>query len=255
MFGRTTWVALAMLAGASGVARADDKDTSGALETWVVTKEGADVIGTESLRLVTKDDGQLYSSGEAKVTLGKKKVHLKSHLQRGPDGRLAKYQRVENGLKGAGIRVFEFDGQLRIAPVNGPGKPAPLGAIGTGRVLDADLWHLYATWGVPGACEGTKKLGYFDPEKKATAEATLTCQGEQKVYDAQKKPVTVGVWHVTGVPHEVDLWVDAQGKLAGVKGKDRWMLRSKWLWEPGEKVAPVDSKGDGDDEVDRGIGE
>ncbi|MFO0744877.1 MAG: hypothetical protein U1F43_04265 [Myxococcota bacterium] len=241
---------------AAGPAQAGDKDTSGQLESWVVTKDGSELLGTETLRVVVKDDGQIFAAGEAKETLGKKKIHLKTTYQRGADGDIGKYQRVENGLKGAGLRVFAFEGQLRVAPVNGNGKPSALGKVATNRVWDADLWHLFALWGLPSSCEGTKKLAYLDPDKKAVAEATLTCTGSEKIYDAQKKPVTVGVWHVSGVAHEVDLLVDAQGKLAGVKGADRRMLRAKWVWTADEKaVGTGDGSGGSDDEVDPGIGE
>ncbi len=250
-----TWLVVAAVL-TSAPAWAEDKDKSGTLETWVVTKEGGELLGSESLRVVVKDAGNSFASGETKATLGKKKVHRKTHLQRGADGHIDKYQRAESGLKGAGVRVFEFEGQMRLAPLNAPGKPTVLGTLTTGRVWDVDLWHLFALWDLPSACDGTKKLAYFDPEKKATAEATLTCEGTREVYDAQKKAVSVSVWRVAGVSSEVELWVDGRGKLVGAKGKDRWMIKSKWVWAAGEKALGAGEGGGSDDEeVDRGIGE
>ncbi|MCC6624910.1 MAG: hypothetical protein IT385_26925 [Deltaproteobacteria bacterium] len=257
----TTAMAMVVAAGlvfASG-ARAEDKDASGQKETWTLTRDGK-VLGTESLRLVVKDDGQRFASGEIKATLGKQKLHRKSHTQRGADGHLDKYQRVEAGLKGAGVRLYLFEGKVRVAPVNAPGKPTALDGD-VARVWDADLWHLYALWDLPTGCPTEKKLSYLDPDKKISGQATLSCKGRETVYDAGKGPVEVSVLEVRGVPSEVELLVDGKGGLVGARGKDRVMLKAKWAWHADERpVTPGDdakAQGDDDDDekVDRGIGE
>jgi len=257
----TSTTMAAVLAGVllAGAARAEEKDRSGRLETWTLTRDGK-ALGTESLRLVVKDDGQRFASGEIKATLGKQKLHRKSHSQRGADGHLDKYQRVEAGLKGAGVRLYEFEGKMRVAPVNAPGKPTVLEGTGYERVWDADLWHLYALWDLPAGCPTDKKLSYLDPDKKAVATATLVCKGKETVYDADKAPVEVSALAVRGVPVEVELLIDGKGALVGARGKDRVMLRAKWAWRSDDKpVAGGDAgkgdQGDDDDKVDRGIGE
>lgn len=247
-----------------GAAHADDtKDKSGRLETWTVTKDDK-VVGSESLRLVVRDDGKRFAAGQWKAgqgTAGKSKAHRNTHVQQGADGHLDKYERVEAGLKGAGVKLFEFEGKMRIAPVNAPGKPTPLGDLQVTRVWDQDLWHLYALWDLPKACDGEKKLGFLDPEKKATGQATLVCKGQETVWDAGKKAVTVATWAVRGVPVEVELLVDGAGELVGVRGADRKMLRVKWGWKAGEQLGGApgasDAGGEGgdDEKVDRGIGE
>jgi len=236
-------------------AQADDKDTSGELQTWQVTKDGTEVLGSETLRVVKKDSGT-FAAGELKATIGKKKLHRKTFFQRDTDGKIEKYQRVEAGLKGAGVKLFLFDGGMRVAPVNASGKPTPV-ELTAQRVWDLDLWHLYALWSLPSECT-TKHLGYFDPDKKASGDATLTCTGEHKVYDAQKKPVEVNAFTVTGVPHEVTLFVDHKGKLVGAKSEGRWMLDVKLGWTAdgaGGKTGGKDGDADDDDKVDPGIGE
>jgi hypothetical protein len=254
-------VLVSVVIASSGAAQADDeKDKSGRLQTWTVTKDDK-VIGSESLRLVVREDGKRFAAGQWQSTAGKSKAQRKTHVQQGGDGHLDKYERVEAGLKGAGLKLFEFEGKMRIAPVNAPGKPTPLGDLQVTRVWDQDLWHLYALWELPKACDGEKKLGYLDPEKKTTGQATLACRGQETVWDAGKKPVTVATWAVRGVPVEVELLVDDVGELVGVRGAERQMLRVKWGWKAGEQLGGTpgasDAGGEGgdDEKVDRGIGE
>jgi len=248
------WVAAGMLS----VARADDpKDSSGKLVTWTVTvKDGAEAIGTESLRIVESASGSWFASGEVKLK-GKTKLARKSHQQRDGSGRLTKYQRVEAGLKGPGVKLFDWQGQTRWAPVNGSGKPVDVGTLSTARIWDAELWHLYQTWGLPKSCE-TTSLSYFDPDKREAGKATLKCVGSRKVYDDKKKAVDVHALQVTGVPGEsVELWVDAQGQLIGAKGASRAILRTKYALEPGKNTGETAPGEDDAKEVikDRGVGE
>ena len=236
---------------------ADDKDTSGRLVTWSLTKDGKEVIGSESLRVVDGDGGKLFASGELNLKTGKK-THRKSHLQR-DGGKVVKYQRVEAGLKGAGLRLFEWQGQMRVAPVNASGKPGDVGELPSGRIFDEGLWHLYATWGLPKTC-GSDKLAYFDPGKREAGEATLKCVGSRKVWDDKGKAVEINQFTVGGVSGEaVELWVDGHGELIGARGESRWMLRSKFSLEAGKEgdKAPAPDGDDSDKDAikDRGVGE
>jgi hypothetical protein len=243
---------------ASAPSRADDdKESSGRLITWNVSKDGAgEVLGSETLRLVEGSSGTLFASGETKLKSGKK-VHRKSHLQRDAGGRLMKYQRVEAGLKGAGLRLFEWQGQMRIAPINAAGKPADVGALASARIWDEELWHLYQTWGLPKSCESAR-LAYFDPGRRVAGEATLSCSGRRTVYD-KAKGVAVHRFEVGGVPGEaVELWVDGDGTLVGAKSASRLMLKADFALEPGKGAG---DKGAGEDDSekevikDRGVGE
>ncbi len=237
---------------------ADDKDTSGRLLTWNVThKDGKEAVGVESLRLVESDTGTFFASGELKLKSGKK-THRKSHLQRDGSGKIVKYQRVEAGLKGPGVRLFEWQGQMRIAPINATGKPADVGELPSARIWDEGLWHLYETWGLPKGCDSAK-LAFFDIGAKKAGDANLRCVGARKVYDDKKKAVDVNRFEVGGVDGEaVELWVDGKGELIGARSETRAMLRAKFSLEPGKDgdggEVPLDD--DGRDAIkDRGVGE
>jgi hypothetical protein len=237
------------------VAPAEDK--SGVLFKWVVTQSGK-AAGEETVRVVNAATGNVFASGELNLKTGKK-VHRKSHLHRDPSGAVVKYQRVEAGLKGAGIRLFEWKEQMRIAPVNGAGKPSDIGQLPSGRIWDADLWHLLHLWGLPKTC-ASAKLPYYDPGKQRAGEASLVCSGSRKFYDDKKKPIDVHVLSVSGVPVEgLELWVDGSGGLIGAKTGDREMLRAKYAVEAGKEVASPDEGAEGDDGKasirERGVGE
>ncbi len=251
-------LALAGIVGAAGRATADDKDTSGRLITWSVTRDGKQVLGTESLRVVHAESGAFFASGELKLKSGKK-VHRKSHMQRDGEGRLLKYQRVEAGLKGAGYRMFEWQGQMRVAPINASGKPVDVGALPSARIRDEGLWHLYQTWGLPKRCEEVK-LAFFDLGARTPGEATLSCVGQRKVFDAEQAAVTVNRFAVRGVAGDaVELWVDEKGELIGAKGEARWMLRAKYALEGAGQLDEVEVPDEEDAQEDaikdRGVGE
>jgi hypothetical protein len=235
-------------------APADDK--SGVLFSWVVTRDGK-TVGEESVRVVNAASGNVFASGELELK-GSKKTHRKSHLQRDPSGRIVRYQRVEAGLKGSGLRVFEWKEQMRIAPINASGKPSDIGELPSGRIWDADLWHLMHLWGLPKSCSGAK-LAYYDPGKQAAGEASLSCAGAKKVFDDKKKAVDVHVLSVSGVPAEgLELWVDGNGHLIGAKNDTRMMLKARYSAEAGKAadVVPEDEGEDGKAQIrDRGVGE
>jgi len=246
--------ALALVVGSAHAA--DDKDTSGRLLTWNVThKDGKDALGIESLRMVESNAGGFFASGELKLKSGKK-THRKSHQQRDDSGKVIKYQRVEAGLKGVGVRLFEWQGQMRIAPINGTGKPVDVGSLPSARLWDTDLWHLYETWGLPKSCE-TTKLSYFDVAAKKVGDASLRCAGSRKIYDDKKKAIDVNRFEVSGVDGEaVELWVDNKGELIGAKSESRAMLRAKYALEPGKDGGDVPVDDEGRDAIkDRGVGE
>lgn len=250
--------ALVLVAGAA--ARAEDPDPkSGKLTTWTVTKVGkTDAIGSETLRIVTKDTG-VFATGELKATLAKKKIAQRSHLQRDANGDAVKYQRVEIALKGAGVKLFAFEGKMRWAPVNGTGKPVEIGAPGSAAFVDGQLWHLFALWPFPSGCPADEVVvKTYDPGAHAAGEAQLACGGKTKVFDDKKRPVDARVFKVSGLGGgEVSLYVDSAGGLLGVRGADREMLRAKWAWDPSGAVDGAAGEGDGDVDAvrERGVGE
>lgn len=262
-----TQAALVVAITATGLAAwaDDDQDnTSGRLYGWTVTGpsgEAKDLLGSETLRVVEAASGNFFASGELKLKKGPKggKAHKKSHLQRDAAGKLLKYQRVEAGLKGPGLRLFEWQGQMRVAPINDSGKPVDVGALTSARIWEDGLWHLYHTWGLPKQCE-TARLSYFAPAKRASGEATLRCVGARKIWDEQKKPIEVNRFEVGGVDGEaVELWVDAKGGLIGGRSESRVMLRQKYTLDPGKDVDRADEPGDEEPDKDaikdRGVGE
>jgi len=248
---------LAMV-GVGAAARAEEPEAkSGKLTTWTVTKVGkTDAIGTESLRLVTTETA-IYATGELKATLAKKKIARRSHLQRDGQGRVVKYQRVEIALKGAGVKLFEFEGKMRWAPINGAGKPVDVADPGRVAFVDGDLWHLFALWQFPDGCPASESVRTYDPGAHQIGEARLVCAGKTKVFDDKKHPIDTRIFKVEGLEDgEVSLHVDAQGELVGVRGGAREMLRAKWAWDSSAVVgAPGDGDGDVDSVRDRGVGE
>lgn len=258
--------ALVLVVTAAGLtARADDDgDSSGRLFGWNVTGpsgDNKDLLGSESLRIVEATSGNFFASGELKLKKTRKggTVHRKTHQQRDASGKLVKYQRVEAGLKGAGLRLFEWQGQMRVAPINDAGKPVDVGALASARIWEEGMWHLYHTWGLPRQCE-TARLGYFSPQGRAAGEAVLRCVGTRKVWDDKDKAIEVNRFEVGGVQGEaVELWVDAQGGLVGARSESRTMLRYKHALEPGKDVGeasePSEDETDKDAIKDRGVGE
>lgn len=255
------WLALGglVLVGAllvsPGVGRADD-DKSGRAVTWSHTVDGK-VTATETLRTVVSASGNFFASGEYKMKAGKK-THKRSHLQRTSEGRIQRYQRMDGGPKAPGIRIFEWEGQMRLAQVNGTGKPVDLGALPSGRIWEADMLHLIALWGLPTECKAAR-LTYFDVAKQARGEANLSCTGKKRATDDKKQAREVNVFGLGGVPGEaVELWVDTSGELLGAKIGARTMLRAKYAIEGIKEVAPAEDEGEDAEKQaikDRGVGE
>lgn len=248
----TVWLGAGLVL-LSASARAED-DKSGRLVTWTHTVDGK-AVASESLRTVDSASGSFFASGEYKLKAGKK-THRRSHVQRTGE-RLVRYQRMDGGPRAPGIRIFEWEGQLRLAQLNGSGKPVDLGTLATARLWDADLLHLVALWGLPDACKGAR-FAYFDVNKQATGEASVSCTGTKKAVDDKKNAIELNVFSLSGVPGEaVELWVDERGGLVGAKHGTKTMLRAKYALEGQKEVAPTD---EGEDEEkkaikERGVGE
>ncbi len=258
-----TWVvALATVIGglggaviSQGDARAED-DKSGVLTTWSHLVDGK-VVATENTRTVTSETGSYFASGEIKWKTGKKQ-HRRTHQQSNGD-RLVRYQRMDGGPKAPGVRIFEWEGQMRLAWLNGSGKPVDLGGLETRRIWDGpELLHLVAHWGLPRACR-SGRISYLDIGTQKTGEASLTCVGSKRMTDDDKRPLEVNVFTLEGVPGDAaELWVDGQGALIGAKYGARTMLRAKFAIEGSREVAPGDADGDDEDKKaikERGVGE
>lgn len=247
-------IAMSMLI--APIAHADD-DKSGVLASWSHLVDGK-VVATETARTVNAASGAFFASGEIKWKTGKK-VHKRTHLQRQGE-RLVRYQRMDGGPKAPGIRIFEWESQLRLAFLNGSGKPVDLGANVPARIWDGDLLHLLATWGLPKNCRSARQP-YFDIDAQKSGEATFTCVGTRSATDGNKRPLEVNVFNLSGVPGEsIELWVDGQGALIGAKVGTRTMLRAKHTIEGLREAAPADDgAGDEDDTKraikERGVGE
>ena len=246
-------VALVTLIG--GAAHADD-DKSGVLTTWSHLVDGK-VVATESTRAVSSATGNFFASGEIKWKTGKK-VHKRTHFQKRGD-KLVRYQRLDGGPKAPGVRIFEWENQMRLAWINSSGKPVDLGNLATTRVWDGDLLHLVSHWGLPKGCRAAK-LSYFDIATQTTKEATFNCTGTRRATDADKRPLEVHAFTLGGVSGDpVELWIDGQGALIGAKVGTRTMLRAKFALDGTREVAPADDSDTDDDDKkairDRGVGE
>lgn len=242
------------LVGTQMNAHADD-DKSGVLTTWSHLVDGK-VVATENTRTVSSESGSFFASGEIKWKTGKKQ-HRRTHLQKSGD-KLVRYQRMDGGPKAPGVRIFEWEGQMRLAWLNGSGKPVDLGALSTTRVWEGpELMHLVAHWGLPKACRSAK-LAYLDVATQKTLEASLACTGSRRATDADKRAVELNVFSLEGVSGDgAELWVDGQGVLIGAKVGTRTMLRAKFALEGSREVAPVDGEDDEDKKAikERGVGE
>lgn len=199
--------------------------------------------GTETLRVVRQADGAVFASGEVKLGPKGKKKLIRTHVQRKSDGAIARYQRTEGGLKGTGLRIFEFEGRTRTAPVNAPGKPADLAGPITHPLWDKGLWHLLALWPWPKRCERGMALEVYDVTKQAARAVTLDCEGAGTVLNPDKAQVATRRFKVTGLLGEALVAHVAEGgKLLGVKGATQEMLINKWGWDTAVTVV-----GDGDE--------
>ncbi len=254
-------LAFALVLSAGAAARAEEPDSkSGKLTTWTVTKVGkTDAIGSESLRIVVKESG-VFATGELKATLAKKKIAQRSHLQRDANGDAVKYQRGEIALKGAGVKLFVFEGKMRWAPVNAAGKPIEVGDPGSAAFVDGQLWHLFALWPFPSGCPSDEVVKTYDPGAHEAGAARVACGGKTKVFDDKKRPVDARIFKVSGLEGgEVSLYVDSAGALLGVRGAEREMLRAKWAWDPSGAVDGAAGEGQGEGDADavreRGVGE
>jgi len=226
-----------------GLAHADER--SGVLTQWTLT-EGDEAIGLETARIVDSDTAY-FASGQRKITKGRQKVHLVTHLQRDDAGALARYRRVVAGLRGQGVFAFPREGQIRVVGVNTSAKPSDHRGIERHHVWDPQTWH-HLTHLVRRLGRETRAadVQYFDPEARRTGTLSLERVGMRAVTDDKKAVHEVGEWVIRGGPGGASLtaFVDSRGRLVGVRGGDRAMLLKGWSWD-GRVV--VDTPDDDDD--------
>jgi hypothetical protein len=245
-----------LLSVAAGAARADEKPSGPPATVWTVLSGRAKAEGSESLRVVRHEDGKVFASGEVKGG-GKGRKASKTFVQRKADGALAKYERRDGGVTGPGVRVFEFEGKMRHAAINGSGKPVELGAAIAGAVWDPAAWHLLALWSWPDECKASTSLAIWSVDKKAAGKAELACESGRKVRNAAGESVPVHAWKVTG---GVTLTVlVARGQVVAAEGDGRSILLAKWSLdgEAPAETAPAGAEGEAEGTADlkeRGTG-
>ncbi|PIE17262.1 MAG: hypothetical protein CSA66_06270 [Proteobacteria bacterium] len=222
-------------------------DTSGELTTWTIT-EGAEAVGTETLRLVQSDSGALFASGEHKVNRGKHKSHLKVFLQRAPDGTIAKYRRVTAGRKGKGLFAFARNGGLRIVGVKTGKKARDFSDALSRYAWDPEVWNHLAVAALRlDPAKARVEVAYFDVAAATKGKAIFVRQDVTKVTTKGDKLVEVVPWALQagpGAPLTVYVSKDKRRKLVGVAGAHRKMLIKGWTWEKG---APAVEEPDSDE--------
>ncbi|TNF27552.1 MAG: hypothetical protein EP329_19315 [Deltaproteobacteria bacterium] len=235
------------------------EDKSGVLTVWTVTT-GGKAIGTESLRVVRSDTGAFFASGTQKLKAAKLKSDLKSHVQRDPDGRLAKYRRVETKRKGKGLFIFKRDAGARIVGINSDDKQADFSTLVGQHIWDPALWHDLALLVPRIAGDGdVVSVDYFDVEARKAGKATFTRGATTQVTDDKGGLVAVTSWAIGGAPGSArTLFVDGKKRLVGVRGEDREMLLKDWTWDDGTKASGGDDDETtapaGDDDAEGGEG-
>lgn len=248
-----TWLGAAIVASLGGLAlvgaevRADEGGDGPKPTVYALVDGKGKAAGTETLRVVRQADGAVFASGEVKLGPKGRKKLIRTHVQRKSDGAIARYQRTEGGLKGSGLRIFEFEGRTRTAPVNAPGKPTDLAGPITQPLWDKGLWHLLALWPWPRRCDRGVSFEIYDIARQAPRAVTLDCEGAGTVLDPDKAKVATRRFKVSGLlPEPIVAHVAEGGKLLGVKGVAQEMLINKWGWDTAATVV-----GDGDEaEVD-----
>jgi len=247
--------ATAACAVSAGAASADDGPTP---IVFALQDSAGKAAGTETLRVVKKADGAVYASGEVKLgPKGKKRV-VRTFIQRNGDGTVTKYQRTEGGSRGSGFRIFEYEGKMRSAPINGAGKPVEIAEEIRGAIWDPNLWHLFGIWSWPKECSQGVQLAVFRADERTKLTVTLDCEGPRTVLDADKAQVPVQIWSVKGLGGDpLSVFVAKGGKFVGAKDDKRQMLLNKWGWDK-PVTADEDAEGDVDEEEaeikDRGAG-
>ncbi len=232
-------MALLTAAAATG-ARADEKPSGPPATVWTVLGKGGGAEGTETVRIVRRD-GEVFASGEVKRG---KKAGVRTHIRRKADGALAKYERIDGTVKGTGARVFEFEGRMRHASVNGSGKPVDLESPIAGGLWDPAAWHLLVLWAWPDECKASTSLGIWSVDKKAAGRAELACEAGRKVKNASGEAVSVHSWKVSVGGTGLTVLVDKAGAVVAVEGDGRSMLLAKWASDAGTAAAPT-GEGDG----------
>lgn len=235
-----------------------DSEASGKETRWVLTKDGKNVLGSESVRVVKAASGNMFASGMVR-TKGKDARHRVTHIQRDSSGKLMRYQRL-NGTssKASGVRIFDWEGQLRVVKVNGSGKPQDIGTPDTARLWDGDVWHLLDTWSLPKKCQ-TQDIAVFDVGSQSVKTASLTCEGTQTVTNAQKSSEKVNHFKLKGLSsNPLELWVTEQGALIGARSPSVTMLREKYALSGVVEALSDDTSDEATERAsikERGVGE
>jgi hypothetical protein len=247
-----TGAAALVAAAVGGGARADDKPAGPPATVWTVLGKGGAAEGTETMRIVRRD-GEVFASGEVKRG---KKGAVRTHVRRKADGALAKYERIDGSVKGPGARVYEFEGRMRHASVNGSGKPVDLESPIQGALWDPAAWHLLALWSWPEECKSSASLGIWSLERKAAGRAELACEAGRKVKNASGEAVAVHSWKVSLGGTALTVLVDKAGQVVAAEGDGRSMLLAKWASDAGAAAVPAEAgeAGEAEELKERGAG-
>lgn len=207
---------------------------------WVVRLGDAE-LGVETFKLVAKADGRSFASGKFRPDAEDAAPYVYM-LWRGAEGRLTKYQRLEDRRLGPGVKAFRRGDTLRIVGLKDKKRP-PAELPATGRVVwDVKLFGTFWDW-LPKLKTAAAEVSLSVLDVDASAERVARCVRQPTVTLTNRKGAAAEItpWTVAGLGVQgLTLYLDARGRLVGARAGQRTVLLDGWRWTP-PPVEPPDA--------------
>ncbi len=204
---------------------------------WVV-RQGDAELGVETFKLVVKPDGRRFASGKFRPD-AEGSAPFVYMLWRGSEGRLTKYQRLEDRRLGPGVKAFRRGDTVRIVGLKDKKRPA-VELPATPRVIwDVKLFGTFWDW-LP-KLRGAAEVSVPVLDVDAGAERVARCARQPTVTLTNRKGAAAEItpWTVAGLGVEgLTLYVDAHNRLVGARAGTRSVLLDGWRWTPPPAAAP-----------------
>jgi len=198
---------------------------------WVV-RQGDTELGVETFKLVVKPDGRSFASGRFQPDAEDSPPFIYM-LWRGPEGRLTKYQRLEDRRLGPGVKAFRRGETVRIVGLKDK-KRAPVELPASRRaVWDVKLFGTFWDWLPRLRDKAEASVPVLDVD--AGVERTARCVRQPTVTLTNRKgaPAEITPWTVAGLGVQgLTLYLDARGRLVGARAGQRSVLLDGWRWTP-----------------------